>query len=383
MRLAVLMSLGSPWSRDAAARLAACGHEVYAIDFSNTRSDSYLNATDAFQAAEIREFVGSIAGAYWLTSRFSSHLRYFSGARKLRKTLRELRADLLLTLYGGGFSTMARVSGFRPYAVYAVGSDVLLGGTLKRISSRVAFTKASEVFVNGQHLVETTRSIAPRANLFPLHLGTDVNRFSPGSPSPEPVRVVCTRGFAEIYNNEFLVRALAKMPALGVAYETIFAAPGPLLDRVRGIADQVLTPERRKWIQFLGGISKNDLAAVLKSSHVYVSVSRSDGTSSSLMEGLACGLFPVLSDIPANREWIFPEAQNGLLVPLGDTSALAGALARAIKDTQLRSNASRFNRKLILDFAADRKNIRILSNELECLVRGVARNSPQLARIPE
>jgi len=377
------MSLGSPWSRQAVLRLAACGHEMHVIDFSSTRADLYLNAKDSFQAAEIQDFVGSVAGVHWLKSRFSSHLRYFAAAHKLTKILREIRADFLLTLYGGGFSTMAYLSGFRPYAVYVVGSDVLLGGAIKRIISRSAFTQATAVFVSGKHLTETARAIAPRASLHCLYLGTDIDNFTPNDPLPAPVRIVCTRGFTEIYNNEFVVRALAEMPNLDMAHDTIFAAPGPLLDRVRGVADQVLTSEQRKSVHFLGGVSKHDLAGLLKSSHIYVSVSRSDGTSSSLLEGLACGLFPVLSDIPANREWIFPEAQNGLLVPLDDPKAFAAALTRAIQDGTLRANAQRFNRELVLERADGRKNIRFLSNAIEALVGEIAMKEPELARFRE
>jgi len=377
------MSVGSPWSRQAVLRLAECGHEMHAIDFSSTRSDSYLNATDPFQAAEIQDFVSSVAGVHWLNSRFSSHLRYFAAAQKLTKILREIRADFLLTLYGGGFSTMAYLGGFRPYAVYVVGSDVLLGGATKRIISRFAFTRATAVFVSGKHLTEMARAVAPRANLHCLYLGTDVDSFTPGDPPLAPVRIVCTRGFAEIYNNELVVRALAEMSNLDMAYETILAAPGPLLDRVRAIADQVLTVEQRKSVQFLGGISQRDVVSLLKSSHIYLSVSRSDGTSSSLLEGLACGLFPVLSDIPANREWIFPEAQNGLLVPVDDPKALAAALTRAIQDRALRANAQSFNRELVLERADGRKNIRFLSNAIDSLVGGIVMKDPQLARVRE
>lgn len=377
------MSLGSPWSRQAVLRLAACGHEMHVIDFSSTRSHVYLNAKDSFQAAEIQDFVSSVAGVHWLKSRFSSHLRYFAAAHKLTKILREIRADFLLTLYGGGFSTMAYLSGFRPYAVYVVGSDVLLGGAIKRIISRFAFTRATAVFVSGEYLTEMARAIAPRANLHCLYLGTDVDSFTPNDPLPAPVRIVCTRGFAEIYNNELLVRALAEMRNLDMAYETIFAAPGPLLDQVRTVADQVLTADQRKSVHFLGGVSKHDLAGLLKSSHIYVSVSRSDGTSSSLLEGLACGLFPVLSDIPANREWIFPKTQNGLLVALDDPKALAAALTRAIQDRTLRATARSFNRELVLERADGPKNIRFLSNAIQALVRGIATKDRQLARVRE
>ena len=37
---------------------------------------------------------------------------------------------------------------------------------------------------------------------------------------------------------------------------------------------------------------------------VYVSLAESDGTSIALLEALALGAVPVLSDIPANRAWV-------------------------------------------------------------------------------
>jgi glycosyltransferase involved in cell wall biosynthesis len=48
------------------------------------------------------------------------------------------------------------------------------------------------------------------------------------------------------------------------------------------------------------------------------------------MEALACGLPCLVSDIPANKEWVF-EGQNGWLFPDGDVTALAGKIIAAIE----------------------------------------------------
>jgi glycosyltransferase involved in cell wall biosynthesis len=62
---------------------------------------------------------------------------------------------------------------------------------------------------------------------------------------------------------------------------------------------------------------------------VYISSSHVDGSSVSLMEALACGLPCLVSDIPANKEWVF-EGQNGWLFPDGDADALAEKILAAI-----------------------------------------------------
>jgi L-malate glycosyltransferase len=260
---------------------------------------------------------------------------------------------------------MAYLCGFRPYAVYVVGSDVLFGGWGKRLLSRLALNAASKVLVNGQYLTKKTIELAPKAKAQCLYLGTDTIRFIPRCIPTQPVKIICTRGFSEVYNNEYIIHALEEMSTLAEAFHVIFAAPGPLLERVRAIADQVLPSRLRQSVEFLGGVGRDRMTELLRDAHIFVSVSRSDGTSLSLMEGLACGLFPVVSDIPANREWISVEAENGILVPLDEPKTLAAALAQAIRDPGLRAKAAIHNRELIVRLADDRRNMAILGNELE------------------
>jgi len=68
---------------------------------------------------------------------------------------------------------------------------------------------------------------------------------------------------------------------------------------------------------------------------LYISPSHVDGSSVSLMEALACGLPALVSDIPANQEWV-AEGVNGWLFPDGDAEALAaGILAAAAERKKL------------------------------------------------
>jgi glycosyltransferase involved in cell wall biosynthesis len=55
------------------------------------------------------------------------------------------------------------------------------------------------------------------------------------------------------------------------------------------------------------------MADLLSQTDIYVSTSLYDGTSVSLLEAMGSGAFPIVTDIPSNREWISP-GQNGFLV---------------------------------------------------------------------
>ena len=75
-------------------------------------------------------------------------------------------------------------------------------------------------------------------------------------------------------------------------------------------------------VEFGGRVSQADLPRWYRKSDLYVSPSHVDGSSVSLMEALACGLPALVSDIPANKEWV-QEDRNGWLFPDGDADALA------------------------------------------------------------
>jgi len=160
---------------------------------------------------------------------------------------------LLLSLYGGGWGTLAYLSKVRPFAVYLVGSDILMALTAKRFMSRRALSAADIVFVNGGYLAEKTRELVPRANLFPLVIGVDADRFSPAPGPSSPTGIVCTRGFSPVYNNEYLIHALAEIPTTTDDIQATFVSAGDLLDATRSLADQVLAPAMRRRVKFLGG----------------------------------------------------------------------------------------------------------------------------------
>lgn len=76
------------------------------------------------------------------------------------------------------------------------------------------------------------------------------------------------------------------------------------------------------------------------SAKIWVSIPESDATSISLLEAMACGSIPVVSDLPANREWI-QSGVNGIVVEDLDSDFISEAL------TLNQSNAIEINKKRI------------------------------------
>ncbi|MBP7865781.1 MAG: glycosyltransferase family 4 protein [Acidobacteria bacterium] len=364
MNVAVLMSGDSPWSRQVVRGIAENGHRVTTVEVPD-HPLSGIAPSDRLQESGEDPGDGTIQRR---SVRFGRRSIKGPGilrlALTLRETVRKSGSEHLLTLYGGSFALAAWLSRVRPFAVYVVGSDVLFMRGFRRVLTRVALNAARAVFVNGEYLARKTRELAPRAPVIPLLMGIDTDRFSPVGKPPHPVRIVCTRAFKPVYDNERLIDALRLLEEWDGDYTVTFTSAGPLLERARSAARERLSPEMLDRVEFLGGVSDDLLLDTVRKSHIYVSMSLSDGTSTSLLEALSCGVFPVVSDIPQNREWIDPSIGNGLLFPLRDTEALAEALRQSISNPVMRERAAGPNRASVVERGCNRKKMKQLSEIL-------------------
>jgi glycosyltransferase involved in cell wall biosynthesis len=363
------MPLDSPWSREAALRLVEAGAEVHVIDFApDAESARVLAHQDSVHGQGIRRLRESVAEVHFIKSRVTSKLRYFLCPRQLKRICRRCKADFLLTLWGGGWATMTYLSGVRPYAIFAGGSDILkLTGIRKKISAH-AMAAADVVFANGHFFADRTREFTPRANVVPLYYGIDVQRFVAVRRPQSPLSIVCCRMFRSLYHNDYLIEALAEMHDLPDGLQVLYTSTGPLLEPTRQLAKRLLPPSLYEKVTFLNGVSDSGMVECLQRSHVYVSLSESDGTSTSLLEAMACGAFPVLTDIPQNREWITPERNNGILVPLGQPRVLAEALQRALADAAWRDRVAEGNRQMVVERADGRATMGRLITVLDSIL---------------
>ncbi len=85
---------------------------------------------------------------------------------------------------------------------------------------------------------------------------------------------------------------------------------------------------------FTGTLPHKDLLAVLKSADIFVLNSSYEGLSHLLIEAQMLGVPTVATDAGGNSE-VVKDGENGLLVPVADTQALATAIGRVLSDPRL------------------------------------------------
>jgi glycosyltransferase involved in cell wall biosynthesis len=98
------------------------------------------------------------------------------------------------------------------------------------------------------------------------------------------------------------------------------------------------------------------MAEVFRRAQIVASPSVHDGTPNTLLEGLACGCFPVAGDLESIREWITSN-ENGLLFDSTSPRSISDAIVSAMENRNLRSKAAGLNQKIIAARAEYKQNM--------------------------
>lgn len=190
-------------------------------------------------------------------------------------------------------------------------------------------------------------------------IGVDLSRLAPADePVTKPVFVLIGRMLREKGVCEFVEAAGLLKP---LHPEARFVLAGGLDSNPSAISRATLD----RWVsegavEWLGHVS--DIPHLLRRAQVFVLPSYREGMPRSTQEAMAMGLPVVSTDAPGARETVV-EGENGFLVPVGDSRALADAMARFIADPSLAGRMGRESRRLAEEwFDEGRINSEILGH---------------------
>jgi glycosyltransferase involved in cell wall biosynthesis len=162
-----------------------------------------------------------------------------------------------------------------------------------------------------------------------------------------PITVVSNRNLLAIYDVSSLIRAIPLVLKEEPNVRFVIAGDGSERDKLEKNAEDLKVKE---FVQFLGRIPHEKMPDLLSRADIYVSTSLYDGTSVSLLEALASGAFPVVTDIPANREWI-SDGENGFLFPINKEECLANKILESIRDPALAEKSRHRNVSVVRENA--------------------------------
>lgn len=244
----------------------------------------------------------------------------------------------------------------------AWGSDILVAPqrsvAMRWVTRRVL--RACEMTTSdSRHMAQCMRALGARqVDVFPFGL-----EEMPPEPGPKNDRLFfANRGLEAIYAPHRVIEQFAVVAAAWPTAELVVAHDGSL----RGaLEQQVRAAGLAERVRFTGRLDALQQAALYRQARWYLSLPASDSVSVSVLEAMAWGCVPVVSDLPANRELV-ADGRNGLIVP--DGGCLDAAAFRAMQeraDAAARTNRAWISQQAIFPQAVERFVQRLVQVESE------------------
>ncbi len=231
-----------------------------------------------------------------------------------------------------------------PYLLSLRGGDVpgflpeTLGG-LHRLTAPLhgpIWHGAAGIIANSEGL----RDLAQEQMGLPVELapnGVDLREYCPSSaPVEGPLRALFTGRLVRQKRVPFLLEAVRDLP---VSVDLVGAGPDE-----EALREQAVALGIQDRVRFLGWASREEMPQRYRDADVFVFPSVEEGMPNVVLEAMASGLPIIATDIYGHRGLV-KDGDNGFLVPVEDSKAIAGALRRLAADPKLRQQMGERSRK--------------------------------------
>ena len=279
-----------------------------------------------------------------------------SSAKELVKFIKKTKPDLIhsLEIQHAGYLTLEAKKiykgTFPHWAVSNWGSDIFLFGRLNNHKERI-----KQVLENSDYyLCECTRDtilakdfgfkgsilpIIPNAGGYEL---SSLSKFRQSGKTSQR-RLIMLKGYQGIFGRgQVALRALELCADLLQNYEiVIYSASNDMK-----VSAELFTKSTGISVKIISrGTDHIEILRLYGQARISIGLSISDGISTSLLEALVMGSFPIQSKTSCCDEWI-ENGKNGFIVPPEDPNIVESAIRTALKDDQLVDSAAEINNKI-------------------------------------
>lgn len=333
------------------------GHDIHLISFKQKCPINQVTFHSIY-AGEIQ-----VKGGNW---------RVLLKIGKLRQLVKKIAPDVLHAHYATSYGLVGAFAGFSPYVVTALGSDVLISPRQSLVYKwllKLVFFKADWITTMADHMkVAAKKYIGDFDNKTQvLPFGIDTSLFNDDNRTYATNRlvIVSTRNFEDVYRIPDVLHAVNAVRKQVDSVELHLVGDGSKREEVEELVRALNLSGVTK---IHGRIPQPKIVDILKKSHVFLSLSSSDGNNISLNEAMACGCLPIASKIPANEQWI-SHGKNGFLTEVGNVDEIVEYILESHrKFSDLIREALPLNRKIISDKADWHKNMKGMEDKYLALV---------------
>ena len=251
----------------------------------------------------------------------------FSTVKQIKKQIADFQPTVIHIHQANSYAFYALLASRKtkiPTILTAWGSDILVipksNFLLKKM---VQFNLKTADFLTSDStfMAAEMKKLAPSINeILIANFGIDVTPIN----CPKENIVYSNRLHKKLYRVDKIIEAFARFKQNNERkdWRLVVAATGNETESLKDKVNELCLTDD---VEFVGWIQKEDNEQWYSKAKIWVSIPESDATSISLLEAMACGSIPVVSDLPANREWI-QSGVNGIVVEDLESDFISDAL---------------------------------------------------------
>lgn len=293
--------------------------------------------------------------------------------------VRSARADILQAgpVCSAGFLA-ATIRPQIPLVSMLWGYDILIDAdqsSLLEAMARLTLQRADRVLIDCNAVREKAVAVGnvPPHKFVQLPWGVDLARFNPPPPT-SPLRknlgwlrnavFISARSWGPLYGIDTLLEGFNQAYQTDPSIRLILIGDGALRPMVEKF---ILDHQLGAVVYLVGRVPENEMPRWLQHGDFYVSCSRTDGSSVTLLEAMAIGLPCLVTDIGGNREWI--DEKTGFLFAPNDPAELGHRILEAAAlDCAARESIRIVARERVAERADFSKNVRLLFDAHQAIV---------------
>ena len=277
----------------------------------------------------------------------------------LKKKIIQFKPDILIGYRLTSYGFIAAFTGIHPLVIAQQGeTDVWPMNhwttSIKSFLARYAIKKADLVHAWGDNMALSVYELGgEKEKVLVLPRGIDLSNFTAdANKSFDKFRIFASRALHPDYGYDVIIQSIHSLKQADIPVDFRIAGSG---SEEYALKQMVIDLGLDSEITFLGRISNKELRNELQLSNVYISMPVTEGVSASLLEAMTCYCIPVVSDLPANRQWITNRV-NGFLVPVGDVKELINTLSFVWQNIEEFKPVLQQNKTLIEQSASQKTN---------------------------
>jgi len=290
----------------------------------------------------------------------------------IKSTVKKFNADMVIAERTTSYGFLAAISGIKPMAVAQQGITDLWPHNsplyiFKKMLQDYAFKKADLIHAWGNvmanHMKESKVDMS-KVMILPKGINLDLFEFNDTADNPI-INAIVTRALQPEYKHDVILKAFAIIKQRNIQFRLTIIGDGIESKKLKLLAKEL---DIENEVDFVGRIDNNDIPKFLKQANFYISMPITEGVSASLFEAMACGCFPIVSDLHGNRSWI-TEKVNGILVPSENHTKLAEELEWAFNNRNITKSAVTQNRKFVEENANYKTNMKKIADTYNDLIK--------------